>query len=488
MKRLVTLAVATALTIPSLKTLGAQRIRVAFIQINDVYEIDALDDGRSGGIARVAALKNQWKNRVDTVFLCLAGDFLSPSAMGKALIDGKELAGAQMVACLNAAGLDFATFGNHEFDVQENELLARINESKFEWISANLLHRPPSRPFVQNEKPLPEYRILRVRKKKNEFRIGLTGVTLNFTLPPYAEYRNAGQALDRVARTIKDSTDVLVAMTHLNYHEDSALAQCRPEWALFMGGHEHERIYRRTDLGTVIAKADANARSAYVHVLTFEPKNQKTRLESKIVELGPRIRPDPRVQSVVDAWMEKGRTAYRALGFEPEAVVCRIEGEWDGSEAAVRNRSNTLTQTVATAFFHAGDRPDIAFFNAGSIRIDDKLRGTLTQYDLFRILPFGGKILQAEVEGKALVELKTAGEKNRGTGGYLHWHGDTARIVPEKFYRVVFPEFLLTGRERNMAFFTRENPGVRNVESEFSPTDPRSDVRRALNAFLKSPH
>ena len=487
MKRLCAAAAAYLLFFSPQAVFG-QKIKVALIQINDVYEIDALDGGRSGGIARVATLKKMWKNRVDTVFLCLSGDFLSPSAIGKAVWQDKEIAGAQMVAALNAAGLDFAAFGNHEFDVREDELMARINESRFAWISANLRRLSPGAPpgpFFQNANPVPEYQVLHIRKGDKEFRLGLTGITLNFTLPPFAEHRDAGAALDRVARTLADSTDVLVAMTHLNLHEDRALAQTRPEWALFMGGHEHERIHVRTERGTAIAKADANARSAYVHVFTFRSRTKKTTLSSKIVDLDERVRPDPDVQKVVDEWMERGRAAYRTLGFAPEAVVCRIDGEWDGSEAAVRNHPGALTQNVAAALFHAGERPEVAFFNAGSIRIDDKLRGTLTQYDLFRLLPFGGKVLQAEISGEVLSKLKEAGEKNRGTGGFLHWHGDTARLKPEKYYRAVFPEFLLSGRERNMAFFTSENPGVRNVQTGFPDSDPRSDVRRALNAYLK---
>ncbi|MCS7085277.1 MAG: 5'-nucleotidase C-terminal domain-containing protein, partial [Bacteroidia bacterium] len=443
--------------------------------------------GRSGGVARAATLKKMWQRRADTTLFCLSGDFLSPSALGKAVIDGREAAGAQMVAALNAAGLDFAAFGNHEFDLSEDQLQSRIEESNFAWISANMLHASASgevRPFTRHGRPLPRYVVVRVRKKNAEFRLGLTGVTLNFTLPAYAVYRDAGEALDEVARTIKDSTHALAAMTHLNFAQDRELASTRPEWALFMGGHEHERTFYRTSAGTVVAKADANARSAFVHLFTFRPRTQKVELKSRIVDLNARIRPDPETRRVVERWMERGRAAYRALGFEPEAVVCRVEDEWDGTEATVRNRPNALTRAIAQAIFAAGDRPDFAFYNAGSIRIDDKIRGTLTQYDLLRILPFGGTLVQAEIQGEVLRQIKAAGERNRGTGGFLHWHGDTARIENERFYRVITTEFLLTGRERNLTFFTRQNPGVRAVEDAFPIEDPRSDVRRALSLWL----
>ena len=34
-----------------------------------------------------------------------------------------------MVAVLNAMGVDYATFGNHEFDLREGPFLARLGEA-----------------------------------------------------------------------------------------------------------------------------------------------------------------------------------------------------------------------------------------------------------------------------------------------------------------------------------------------------------------------
>ena len=42
-----------------------------------------------------------------------------------------------MVEALNAAQLDYATFGNHEFELPRDTLIARIAASSFKWLSAN---------------------------------------------------------------------------------------------------------------------------------------------------------------------------------------------------------------------------------------------------------------------------------------------------------------------------------------------------------------
>ena len=117
---------------------GDAVVEVTLLQINDVYEITPVEGGRSGGLARVATLRRRLLAENPDTFTLLAGDFVSPSALGTAKVDGETLAGKQMVSVLNALGLDVATFGNHEFDVKEAQLRERLAESKFRWTSANV--------------------------------------------------------------------------------------------------------------------------------------------------------------------------------------------------------------------------------------------------------------------------------------------------------------------------------------------------------------
>ena len=63
--------------------------------------------------------------------MTLGGDYLSPSAIGTAVVDGQPLAGRQMVDVLNHVGVDWAVLGNHEFDVSEAAFRARLAEEPF---------------------------------------------------------------------------------------------------------------------------------------------------------------------------------------------------------------------------------------------------------------------------------------------------------------------------------------------------------------------
>ena len=66
-----------------------------------------------------------------------AGDFLNPSLIGTLRYEGERIKGRQMVEVMNAMGFDIAVLGNHEFDIGEEDLQKRINESTFDWISTN---------------------------------------------------------------------------------------------------------------------------------------------------------------------------------------------------------------------------------------------------------------------------------------------------------------------------------------------------------------
>jgi 5'-nucleotidase len=127
---------------------------------------------------------------------------------------------------------------------------------------------------------------------------------------------------------------------------------------------------------------------------------------------------------------------------------------------------------------------DVALVNAGSLRIDDVLPpGPVTQYDVLRVLPFGGPVIGATLDGSLLAQVLDVGLKNQGTGGYLQTAGVTRSdgkwliggkpLVPSGRYVVALTDFLLTGGEANLGFLTRTNPRVHNIQ-EFR------DIRQAV--------
>ena len=63
---------------------GAGPRTATLMHLNDVYEITPTGSGESGGLARVATLRQQLRRSVPGLITTLGGDFLSPSALGLA--------------------------------------------------------------------------------------------------------------------------------------------------------------------------------------------------------------------------------------------------------------------------------------------------------------------------------------------------------------------------------------------------------------------
>ena len=442
--------------------------------------------GRMGGVARVATVVRRERARRDGVLVTLGGDFLSPSALSSARVDGQPLAGRQAVSALNLLGVDWGTFGNHEFDLTEEQFRTRLSEIKFGMVSSNVTDNTG-----QLFAPALPSTIATVKVGGRTLRLGLVGLTIDFTIKPYVKYLPAVEASRTQLTALAGKTDALVAITHLSLASDVALAEAFPQLDLILGGHEHENIIaRRGRSATTIVKADSNGKSAAIVTMEFPSDGGRPSAHARIERLDERVTPDSAMQAEVDKWTSLAFAAFRRDGFSPEAPVVDVPEALDGRDATVRVRPGNLTDLITASLAREVKNADVAILNAGSVRVDDILSaGPLTEYDIIRVLPFGGKVLRAEVTGALLTDLLNAGQANVGSGGYLHprgaalvnggWTVANAPIDPSKWYSVAVPEFMLTGGESRMGFFTRANPGVRNVQ-EFS------DIRQAVIAELKA--
>jgi len=76
----------------------------------------------------------------------------------------------------------------------------------------------------------------------------------------------------------------------------------------------------------------------------------------------------------------------------------------------------------------------ICVFNAGAIRLDDQLMGTITQYDILRCLPFPTNITTLRVNGLTLVKALNRGLRNINTGMFITYAGVEYDVVLEKWF------------------------------------------------------
>ncbi|MEA2723388.1 MAG: hypothetical protein QOH59_1159 [Gemmatimonadales bacterium] len=385
---------------------------VRFLLVNDVYSADTMGDGR-GGLARMATVRNRLADQGPVLFV-LAGDFLSPSVLTK------YYGGQQMVAAFNAAKLDYATLGNHEFDLEIDTLIARIEASKFKWISSNCTRAGGA--------PLPKvlpWDTLRISGHK----VGLFGLTLQGNYPPAVQCTNPDSAALRAVETLTtEGADLIVGITHQTIQADRDLLAREPRIDLLLGGHEHV-AQDSTVSGRHVVKADANAVSA--QFVTLWGGKGSWRQATGLVPINATLPPDTAVARVVAQWNDslKGR-----LG--PERVVGRTSMPIDPSISLSRRRESMVGDLVSDAM-RAGTGADVALLNSGTLRLDDVIQpGPISNHQLEALFPFADqtRVITFPLTGAGLRRILEHGVSSGvfGTGGFLQISGLSFTFDPSK--------------------------------------------------------
>lgn len=464
-----------------------------------------MEGGKIGGMARVATLKKQLAAKNTNTVAVLAGDFLNPSVIGTLEHEGTQIQGAQMVDVMNACGIDWVTFGNHEFDLKYEDLLKRLKESAFGWTCANTFEvvEGGKKAFAYGsaQKPVSKHEVLTFKDADGtSVKIGLFGVCLPFNQPKYVSYTDPLKTAKEEVQMLKNQSDVIIGLTHLNIGDDKLLAQQNPEIALIMGGHEHENSYNVVGK-TFIAKADANVKTAYVHHVTYYTQKKKVEIKSELIKITDELAEDAATKQVVDKWNKIADAAFKKNGFSPNEVVCTLTEPLNGMETSIRVEQNNLGASISKAMAAVAKQPvDCAFFNGGSVRVDDMLKDKLTQYDVIRTLPYGGDLWEVDMKGSLLDSVLTIGRlTNKGSGGYLQRHNASFNektnvweikgkpLDKNQTYHIITNSFLMKGREKNLGFLTADNKGVLKVDkpNKEDAADLRNDIRKAWIADLK---
>jgi 5'-nucleotidase len=255
-----------------------------------------------------------------------------------------------------------------------------------------------------------------------------------------------------------------------------------------VGGHEHENneLARGREF-TPIVKADANARTLQVHELVYDTGRKSLTHSAELRRITDEDSEDPEVARRVQRWVDAAFEGFRGQGFDPERVVTRTTEDLDGTEASVRNRPTRLTDLIAKSMLRATGSAELAVFNSGSIRIDDVVpAGEVTEYDVIRVLPFGGTVLSVQMNGELLKQLLDRGRASAGAGSYLQtanvaftdqWLINNAPLETARTYKVAVNDFLVSGRSESSGSLTRDT---------VAPVTEHGDVRTALIAELEA--
>jgi len=469
------------------------------LQLNDVYEIAPVQGGKYGGMARVETIRQELLKEDTNTFTMLAGDFLNPSLLGTIELDGERIKGRQMVEVMNAMDFDLVAFGNHEFDISYDQLQNRLNESNFEWVSSNVLHNVNGQAHyfqkIKNGRKVAvnDSYIQEVYANGQSIKVGFISACIPSNPKDYVTYGDIFIESERSYNEVKSQTDLVLGLTHLDIEQDIALAKMFPDIPLIMGGHEHTNNYKA--VGNVkIAKADANAKSVYIHRFEYNPVTKETKVKSELRDVDGLIPVNENIGNLVAKWQNILKTKIKDIITNPDEVIYNAEIALEGRDTPTRSQQTNLGAVITKGMsFAYNNEIEGAIINSGSIRIDDVLSGELNAIDIFKVLPYGGKVFKVDIKGSLLKEVLEYSEEKIGTGAYLQrhnmikkgadWYVKDAVIDSNKTYTIATSDYLLKGFD--IPFLKPSNPEVLKVQ-EPQESEMSFDIRKAVVNYLKS--
>lgn len=391
--------------------------RVRIVHTNDFHgrllpERPSWAQGRPvGGSAVLAAHFDSAAARFDgPTVIVSAGDDMQGTAISNLSW------GRSTIAAHNASGYMAAALGNHEFDWGLDTLRARVAESRFPWLAANLTETATGRapgwlkPWVMLEQR------------------GVRTAVIGAALPGTPEIVMAGRvrglafgpavpAIDAAAREARAAgADFVVVTMHIGADcetpgtEPEALsAGCRGEMMevaealsepvdLILGGHTHQRVM--TTAGGVPV-VEARSYSTAYSVTDLERRGGQTRVVSRAVRtpFADEVTPDTAVARVVAAWEANVRPISERVVVAFAAPMERARGEF-----ALGNLVADATRIATGA--------EASLVNNGSIR-RDMPAGPITYGTLYELQPFQNELVRVEVTGaqlRAALENALSGE------------------------------------------------------------------------------
>lgn len=323
--------------------------------------------GQINNFSKVQAIVEEARTQ-GNVLLVSAGDIFS----GNPIVDQYAEPGFPMIDIMNQIGFDVGVLGNHEFDFGTDVLEARIQQSQFPWILANLEADDAVGGLVN------PYVTLSVGDLRVTF-LGLveTNGKQGETIPSTHPLRVANLNFQRYQDVMGDyadlktreNADVLVALTHLGSGTDRTLARTYPYFDLIIGGHSHEIIEEEIN-NIPILQAGSNLR--FLGRIDLKIENQKvTDYTVDMINLNSVLTPESVLAENIEA--------YNA---DPSFLAVVGEAATDHEFGEVGCFFTTALQEYMQV--------DFTIQNGGGIRagID---QGPITRMEVFTMDPFNNQ-------------------------------------------------------------------------------------------------
>jgi 5'-nucleotidase / UDP-sugar diphosphatase len=416
-----------------------------------------------GGIARRATLAHQIRDEVKaqggTVWMIDAGDWCDGTPFST------EYHGDADIAAMNAAGYDFATVGNHDFNNPLAQLQKMISEAKFPIYCANAT-------MIQGGNPLAQVSTI---EQVGPVKVAVFGMTTTDT----GTYQAAKEGVTigdefetarKMVAELRAKADIVVLISHCGESDDLRLANEVPGIDVIVGGHSHSRlpsgefVWHSDDLkeydvnGTVVLQAYQWGGELGRCDLLLEQDPEKhwhvDRYRERLIPVTSATPEDPAVAAVVSKYWDP-------ISGKFEEVVGTAEDDFSsrGDDLAEYNlMDDAIRETMGT---------DLALGNLGGVR-SPLVKGKITAGSLIDMDPFNNTIVTFQIKGS---DLKALLEKNTPSVSGIRYRVENRKLIEATVGgQPIQDDKLYTGATnsyfagRNMKDFTTKDTGTPRIK------------------------
>lgn len=172
------------------------------------------------GLAKFATIVKQYKKEYDNILVLDNGDLIQGTPLMTHYVKERAEKENPMVGIMNLIGIDAGVIGNHEFNFGKKILTDAIKQSKYPWLSANLV----------NEQGEPYFgKPYTIKTLANGVKVAIIGVTThyipNWESPKHIEGITFNNALDTLKHLVplirsEEKPDLLIVSYHGGMERD----------------------------------------------------------------------------------------------------------------------------------------------------------------------------------------------------------------------------------------------------------------------------
>lgn len=406
--------------------LSAQEKAVKILYFNDAHEPDMVptEGGLLGGVARMKTVVDSIRQSSPDALLLFGGD------LGGGTLAGKLYRGSIMVDFLSEIGVDYANYGQHDFDYGLDNTQALTRLSKFTWISSNTLTTEGSP--IDGSVPFVIHRI-------GSTSIGIIGLVDKVDTSSPRSGITQRDIMDCAKSAIGhlSGVDYIIAITQMNSELNEQLLRECPQIDLILGEETSQYI---TNVHFVGDKMIIDGCGNMGHLVEVSLRGEQGSQAISVHPISTAMKPDERLERRVQAINEEiaSRLGVR-LGTLPLDHI----------------RTRHQIGEMVAGIFREHYGTDMALVQSGGIRAD-LTDGDITLRDIYSILPYENRIIPVRLPGRSirrLIEKAVSGGADAALAGVEVTSSDEGLIIyvngvhldDSRDYTIALSEYVTSG-------------------------------------------